>query len=134
MFAFDLPSTIQFKMPDWQGDFRLVGGWASDKATQVFSNFKAAVDPVSKEVGLIQKQTTGYIERAAGQAQAGFFGGLANIFGAGQNAVTAVKDSAAAVVSPLSSGLKWGVAIVVIGVALYVFLLVAPILPRRSAA
>lgn len=134
MFGLDIPSTIQFQMPDWRGDIRVIGGWAQDRAGAVYDAAKAYIDPLEKSAKNVQSEASGYIQRAAGQAQSGFFGAIASIFEAKNDLVESAASGIGQTFAPVTSGLKWGIALVVVGVAIYFFLLAAPFLPKPKGA
>lgn len=124
MFGLDIPSTIEFKMPDWRGDFHVIGGWAQDRAEEVWSEFKAVADPVKKEAADLE-------DSALSAVRGVYAGGKSVVTAAFGAATSGLKETISAVVSPITGslsdalGLKWVGIIVALGAVAY-FFMIAP--------
>jgi hypothetical protein len=112
-FPLDMPSQIKFEMPNWYGDVMTYGGGIEKKAEVFFGDVGSfakgvlsAVNPVGKAVGTISEGTSELL-KGTGQAASAAVGGI-------------------------SSGFKWAVIIVIVGVALYAFALISPLIPRPA--
>lgn len=123
MFGLDLPSTLQFQMPDYKGDVQSIAGWAEGEAGSVFDSAKSVLDPVLKAPAALEQGAVSYI---SGGARA-IYGGISDTLAGAASAAGSTFNSLWA---PLASGLKWGVGIVIVGAAIYAFLLAAPFLPK----
>lgn len=131
MFGFDT-STIQYSMPSWQGTTQYVGGLFSGASGAVYSTAKAALDPIAKNVNRVQNQGS----LLYNQGVAGAWGALENILTAKNDAVAAAEEkivsTGSSFLAPISSGVKWVVIIVGVGLAIYVLAVIGPFLPKPS--
>ncbi len=136
------PSTMAVQTPTWLGQIQSIGGSAYSSVSGLFTSAKQdIVDPVEKDVTNFTSIASGYVERTTGQAQAGFFNTISSILTTKNDLVSSVTMPVGQVLSNvgsglstlggnLSSGLKWGIAVVIIGLAIYTFLLASPFLPK----
>lgn len=123
MFGLDLPSTIQFTMPDYKGDIQTIAGWAESKTAAAYDSTKAFLDPVLKAPAAIEQGAVSYIE---GGAQA-LYGSVSDAL---SSAASAAGSTLSSIWAPLASGLKWGVGIIVVGAAIYALAVLAPFIPK----
>ena len=112
MFSLDSPSSMAFGMPDWRGGVQRFAGQTAEALKSagsyafqaVVSPFSVVADPVGKAVNKIGDETAGLIR-----------------------ATTSATES---VGKGLSSGFKWAMFLIVIGIALYALAILSPFIPK----
>lgn len=125
MFNLSMPSSLQFELPDYKGDIKLIGGWAEDYAGTLYSQTKSALDPVLKAPAALEQGAVSYIE-----------GGAKALYGAVGDTIAGAASAAGSTISsiwaPFSGGLKWAVGIAGVLIFLYVAALALPFLPKPA--
>lgn len=115
MFVLDAPSSINYQAPTWYGGFTDWVGKSeqaiAESSKAVFSAFKTVVDPASQSRVLLEQAGSNAI---AGGAQA--------VFGAIGDATSSIAKGLGNVVSPLTSGIKWAVILIILGLTAYLFM------------
>lgn len=127
MFPLDQPSTIAYQAPSWiKGSFNdYVGKGQQALAAAsgaIYSNVRAFIDPVEKT----QAQTSQVALNVIKEGVDGAYGALGN-------ATSAIVSGLKKTVEPLTTGIRWGVAIVIIGLVLYGLAIAGPFIPRPGA-
>lgn len=114
MFPLDVPSTISYQQPSWLGGLQSIGGYLKDAVGAVYDKSKSYIDPTLKSAVSLEQNAVTFIEN-----------GPSELYSAAGDALSAaaskVGTTAATIFSPISTGLKWGIAIVVVLGALYIF-------------
>ena len=108
MFGTDIPSTINFSMPNWLGGISEFGGTVYDHATYYT---RKGLDMVANPLQPFAKGYDVLAEETSTVLKAGS---------------ESVKDIAAG----LSTGAKWAGFLVVAGLILYAFAMASPFIPR----
>lgn len=123
MFSLSLPSTIKFQMPDYNGDVESIGGWVSGEASTAYKNTRSLLDPVLKAPAALEQGAVSYIK-----------GGATALYSSVADSISGAASAIGSTISTpwmaLTSGLKWGVGIVIVGAAIYALAVLSPFIPK----